>query len=110
MKKIHDLRTHRFTRTKRLLLTMTIMAGLFVLPSYAAGDEVITAIGNLTSLVFGLIRAVGTILLGFGMMQVGMSISSHDPSQRSQGFLLLAGGLIIFFTKEILSAITGGAV
>ena len=55
-----------------------------------------------------MIRAVGVILLGWGIVQVGLSVQSHDPSQRSNGFLTLAGGVIITFTKEILDLITGG--
>lgn len=47
------------------------------------------------------------ILLGWGIVQVGLSLQSHDPSQRSNGFLTLAGGIIITFTKEILALITG---
>lgn len=39
------------------------------------------------------------------IVQVGMSIQSHDASQRTQGFLCLFGGLMIAFAKEILSAI-----
>ena len=35
-----------------------------------------------------------------------LSLQSHDPSQRSQGFLTLAGGLVITFAKEILDLIT----
>ena len=35
----------------------------------------------------------------------GMSIQSHDASQRTQGFLCLFGGLMIAFSKEILSTI-----
>ena len=46
------------------------------------------------------------ILLGFGILQVGLSLKSHDPSQRSQGFLTLAGGLVVTFAKEILDLIT----
>ena len=46
------------------------------------------------------------ILLGFGVLQLGLSLKSHDPSQRSQGFLTLAGGLVITFAKEILDLIT----
>ena len=46
------------------------------------------------------------ILLGWGIVQVGLSLQSHDPSQRSQGFLTLAGGLVITFAKEILDLIT----
>ena len=52
--------------------------------------------------------SVGLILLGFGVVQVGMSLKSHDPSQRANGFLTLAGGVVITFAKEILDLITGG--
>lgn len=72
----------------------------------AAGDP-ITVINNLSNFIFGLIRAVGLILLGWGIVQVGLSLQSHDPSQRSNGFLTLAGGVIITFAKEILTLITG---
>ena len=51
--------------------------------------------------------AVGVIVLGWGIVQVGLSLQSHDPSQRSNGFLTLAGGVIITFAKEILTLITG---
>jgi hypothetical protein len=62
---------------------------------------------NIPALTFGLIRAIGLILLGFGIVQIGLSLKSHDPSQRANGFLTLAGGVIITFAKEILSLITG---
>lgn len=70
-------------------------------PVLADGDP-ISVVNNLSTFIFGLIRAVGIILLGWGVVQVGMSFQSHDPSQRSQGFLTLAGGLVITFAKEIL--------
>ena len=57
------------------------------------------------TLLFSLIRAVGVILLGWGVVQVGLSFQSHDPSQRSQGFLTLAGGLVVTFAREILALI-----
>ena len=47
----------------------------------------------------------GVIVLGWGIVQLGMSIQSHDASQRTQGFLCLFGGLMIAFAKEILTAI-----
>ena len=73
-------------------------------PALADGDP-ISVVNNLSTFIFGLIRAVGIILLGWGVVQVGMSFQSHDPSQRSQGFLTLAGGLVITFAKEILGLI-----
>lgn len=75
---------------------------------FAAGDEPLTVINNLSDFIFGLIRAVGLIILGFGVVQIGMSLKSQDPSQRANGFLTLAGGVVITFAKEILGIITGG--
>ena len=61
---------------------------------FAAGDP-LAVVNNLSTFIFSLIRAIGLILLGWGVVQVGLSFQSHDPSQRSQGFLTLAGGLFI---------------
>jgi hypothetical protein len=72
----------------------------------ADGDPIAT-INKLSDFIFSLIRAVGGILVGWGIVQVGLSIQSHDPTQRSQGFLTLAGGVVVFFAKEILSLIAG---
>ena len=71
---------------------------------YAAGDPIST-VNKLSEFIFSLIRAIGLILLGLGIMQVGLSLKSHDPSQRANGFLTVAGGIIITFTKEILNMI-----
>lgn len=71
-------------------------------------NDPLTVINNLSTFIFSLIRAIGMILLGFGIVQIGLSLKSHDPSQRPYGFLTLAGGVIITFAKEILTLITGG--
>lgn len=89
-----------------LVLAMTLVVGMSV-TAFAAGDDPLTVINNLSDFIFGLIRAIGLILLGFGIVQVGLSLKSHDPSQRANGFLTLAGGVIITFAKEILTLITG---
>ncbi len=99
----------RNTVLKRYLAT-AITCGIVavcVVPVLAE-SEAETAINNMSDIIFGIIRAVGVILAGWGLVQVGMSFQSHDPSQRSQGFLCLAGGLIIVFAKSILTAIAPG--
>ena len=73
-----------------------------------ADNDPMTVVNNLSNFIFGLIRAVGMIILGFGVVQVGMSLKSHDPTQRANGIMTLAGGIVITFAKEILSIITGG--
>lgn len=96
------------TRKGRRLFTLFAMFTLcgvcFANPAFAA-DDPLTIVNNLSDFVFSLIRAVGVILLGWGVVQVGLSFQSHDPSQRSQGFLTLAGGLVVTFSKEILALI-----
>ena len=87
-----------------MAVTMLLCA---VSPALAAETDPINVVNNLSTFIFGLIRAVGLILLGWGIVQVGMSFQSHDPSQRSNGFLTLAGGLVITFAKEILNLIMG---
>lgn len=72
-----------------------------------ATNDPITVVNNLSDFIFGLVRSIGMILLGFGIVQIGLSLKSHDPSQRANGFLTLAGGVIITFAKEILTIITG---
>lgn len=95
-----------FRRYATAVLTVALV-GCLSLTAFAAGDDPLTVVNNLSTFIFGLIRAVGLILLGWGIVQVGLSLQSHDPSQRSQGFLTLAGGIVITFAKEILDLIVG---
>ena len=91
----------------RIYVAVILLVGISTVTAFAA-DDPLAIIDNLSEFIFVLIRAIGLILLGWGIIQVGLSIQSHDPSQRSNGFLTLAGGLVIAFTKEILTLITGG--
>ena len=96
-------------RGLRLYITIVIIGAIFFSLSTVAlaTDDPLAVVNNLSDFIFGLIRAIGLILVGFGIVQVGMSLKSHDPSQRANGFLTLAGGIVITFTREILSIITG---
>lgn len=98
--------TKRTKKVFAIYCALVLMATLFALPAYAANDP-LSVVNNLSDFIFGLIRAIGMILLGFGIVQIGLSLKSHDPSQRANGFLTLAGGVIITFAKEILNLITG---
>ena len=84
-----------------LVLTLS-----FLSPALAA-DDPLEVVNNLSDFIFGLIRAIGIILLGFGILQLGLSLKSHDASARANGMLTVAGGIVITFTKEILGLITG---
>lgn len=91
-------------RSMALYSAGVIVLSVFAVPAFAAGDP-LQVINNLSTFMFSIIRAIGMILLGFGIVQIGLSLKSHDPSQRANGFLTLAGGVIITFAKEILDLI-----
>ena len=78
---------------------------LCTVPAMAAGTDPLSIVNSLSDFIFNIIKAIGVIILGWGVVQVGMSIQSHDASQRTQGFLCLFGGLMIAFAKEILTTI-----
>lgn len=80
------------------------MALLLATPTLAASDP-LTAINNLSDFVFSAIKAIGAILLGFGIVQIGLALKSHDASQRAQGFMTFFGGIVIYFAKDILDMI-----
>ena len=96
----------RARRAYSMVVCVVAMVACLTVPAFAA-DDPLAVIENLSEFIFSLIRAIGLILLVWGIVQVGLSFQSHDPSQRSNGFLTLAGGIVITFAKEILNLITG---
>jgi hypothetical protein len=74
---------------------MTVM----IIPAFAA-DDPFQIVENLSEFIFSLIRTIGLILLGFGILQLSLSLKSHDSSQRANGMLPIAGGIVITFTRE----------
>lgn len=77
---------------KRLGLIVGYIIALFVAQSAQvfATDDPLGVINNLSTFIFGIIRAIGMILLGWGIVQIGLALKSHDPSQRANGFMTLA--------------------
>ena len=105
MKKI-DEKTLKKVR-KIMMITTILSFGLSTVSPVYAADDPISVINNLSNFIFTLTRAIGTIILIFGIVQIGMSYQSHDPSQRTNGVFTLVGGVIIAFAKEIIGLITG---
>ena len=101
----NDLRNRNFSRRAQkayaVFACLVAAMSLTVMPAMAA-DDPLAVVDNLSDFIFSLIRAIGLILLGWGIVQVGLSFQSHDPSQRSNGFLTLAGGIVITFTLSLI--------
>ena len=96
----------RARRVYRVAVLAMSLACVTVVPAFAA--DPLAAINKLSEFIFSIIKGVGLIIAGWGVVQLGMSIQSHDASQRTQGMLCVVGGLLILFAKDILDLITGG--
>ncbi len=94
----------KIQRTYLIASVTLAMAYGMALPAFAASDPLAT-INNLSNFIFSAIQAIGAILLGFGIVQIGLALKSHDASQRAQGFMTFFGGVIIYFAKDILDLI-----
>lgn len=83
-----------------LILSLTVTA-------FAAGESgsLDNTMTKFLDILFSILKFVGVIAIAYGAVQLFMAISSHDASQRLQGIIFLAGGLIIFFVKNILELI-----
>jgi energy-coupling factor transporter transmembrane protein EcfT len=101
----------KISRKTQIMLVVYIAIIVFLcickVTVFAATTDPLEAVNNLSTFIFGLIRAIGLILVAFGIVQIGLSLKSHDPSQRANGFLTFAGGIVITFVKEILTLIAG---
>lgn len=105
MKKNNNIKkaTKILKKSKMVLMIMAVVMCLMTNTVFAASP--LDTINSLSDFIFSAIKAIGLILLGFGIVQIGLSLKSHDASQRANGFLTFFGGVIIAFAKDILDMI-----
>ncbi|MCI6362885.1 TrbC/VirB2 family protein [Intestinimonas butyriciproducens] len=94
-------------RAFKALLTAALLPLCLTVPALAVEGDPLQVVNNLSDFVFQCIQAIGVILLGFGIVQIGLSLKGHDAGQRAQGFMCFFGGLLIAFAKPILDSIMG---
>ena len=102
MKKLEKI-TNLLRKTKIGLIAASVALTAMSTTVFAA--DPLATINSLSTFIFSAIKAIGLILLGFGIVQIGLSLKSHDASQRANGFLTFFGGVIIAFAKDILDMI-----
>ena len=92
-------------KAKLILILMALAVMMTALTGTVFAADPLGTINSLSGFIFSAIKAIGLILLGFGVVQIGLSLKSHDASQRANGFLTFFGGVIIAFAKDILDMI-----
>lgn len=101
----HKEQSRRAQRKYFAVVLAILLFTCLALPAFASSNVALDNINKLSDFVFACIKAVGVILLGFGIVQIGMSLKGHDPAQRANGFMCFFGGLLIAFAKDILDMI-----
>ena len=77
-------------------------------PSANTGiSEVDAMFDNLIGFVSGIARVIGIALVIFGVGSFGIALANHDPGQRAQGLMALAGGVVVFFAPNIITFLQG---
>lgn len=92
--------------TKLKMLSLALIP-LFNATAVHAADDPLTVVNNLSDFIFNIVQALGGIMLTFGIVQFGMSFKSHDSSQRASSVMTIGGGIIICFSKYIITKILG---
>lgn len=90
----------------KVVSTIVVLMTATTLPVMA--DDATQAINNLTALVCNIVSAIGIMLALWGVVQFGLSFSSHDPSQKNTGLLQLVGGILVAIAPQLLKSILSG--
>lgn len=104
------LKKSRLKRTAVIALVMMALLSMFAVNAFAADintgvAEVDESLNAFNTILIGIVKFIGTGIMIFGGVRFGMSFQSNDPSQRSQGVMAMAAGVIVFFVPEIIKVL-----
>ena len=109
---IKETKLEKVLKKIRKLTIFICSKTLFVITTpivYAVeeSDNPLTIVNNLSDFIFQIVQAVGVIMVLFGLVQFGLALKSHDPSQRASSLFTILGGIVIACAKTILKTIMG---
>lgn len=109
MKNLINKKQKNYKIYTALSIILNILA--LSLPILAGGSgvsEVDTAGRTILNIVFFIVRVFGAVVAMWGAVEMGLGIKAQDPVQRANGVKGLLGGIIILFSKEIISVVWPG--
>lgn len=104
MKKNKEIRLKKIRKFNKFIIFSIALLSITTPTVYAATDP-LSVINNLSNFIFDIITAVGGIMVVFGLVQFGLAMKSHDPSQKANSVFTIVGGLIIAGAETILNLI-----
>ena len=104
MKKNKEIRLKKIRKFNKFIIFSIALLSITTPTVYAATDP-LSVINNLSNFIFDIITAVGGIMVVFGLVQFGLAMKSHDPSQKANSVFTIVGGLIIAGAETIFNLI-----
>ena len=91
-KRIKILKGIDVKKIYKLFATLVFSVLFCTTRAFAAGTDPLAAINNLSTFVFAAIKAVGVIILGWGVVQIGLGVQGMTPHRKVMAFCLSSGG------------------
>jgi predicted membrane protein len=92
--------------TQRGISFLYGIAGAFTMlvsPAFAADADPFSMLRNLINFLIEALIYVGAAGVIFGIVQLAISFSSHDASQRMQGIMGIVGGMLLIGVKVLMT-------
>ena len=92
---------------KYILILSAITAAMVIsIAAPAFASSVITGkINNLYSLVLGIIKAAGAIVLAWGVFEFAAGYQSHDSAQQTQSLKKVISGILMCGASTVISLV-----
>lgn len=94
-----------FALVSALAVLLTAASSTFAVDD---GVNPITAISNLTNMLYLFITAVGVVFLILGGVQFGMALKEQDPARKSHAVMSLLGGFVLVGIRFVVQWIMTG--
>ena len=95
-------------KRKRIVpvLIISALAALFcVSPAFASSTAITSKITSLYSLVLGIIKAAGAIVLAWGVFEFAAGYQSHDSSQQTQSLKKVISGILMCGASTVIALV-----
>ena len=88
------------------VLLISALAALFLAgPAFASSTAITSKINSLYSLVLGIIKAAGAIVLAWGVFEFAAGYQSHDSSQQTQSLKKVISGILMCGASTVIALV-----
>ncbi len=95
-------------KRKRIVLAAAVSA-LAILasanPAFASSTAITGKINSLYTLVLGIIKAAGAIVLAWGVFEFAAGYQSHDSSQQTQSLKKVISGILMCGASTVITLV-----